>query len=648
MSAQYRATATVERPIAAEVPEEPTLAASVIHTKERTKTLETVDEVMLEVPGTRVQRFGGLGSFTALSLRGAEFDHTTVLFGNIPLRSADGGAFDLSTIPMEVLERAEVYRGAAPAWIAQSGIGGVVQLSPREANDSTAEAGLSAGSFGLFAAHAATSGGTPSGIRWTAVSGVTHSDNDFSYRDERGTHFDTSDDIIARRRNAEVLQAHTLMHVTAPLWDGELEAMALGFERTGGEAGPAFQGSELTHRTLSRYVSSLRYSRTGGDSMQGQPAWRWQVMGSGAYSRNRLSDRLGEIGLGQRVTDDRSFLTQLRSAGERQLLPWLGLTAVSHWEHEHFAPYDALSARSSENSDRDRIAAAVEPVAHGRLGAHRWQLRPLARMELISSRLSSFRPEALEADSSEVRVVPTFRLGAALELTPGVSLAASALSAVRIPTMVELFGDRGYLEGDTRLRPERAVSADVGVSAQGRMGALTLRSAIRGFLSSMRDLIVFSRINAQGLYGPRNTDEALIYGVETSCELAWQTQYSLTASVTAMRARDSGTDRELPLRPRLQAYLRPEYRILNLGFINMATLFADVQYRSSFFSDVINTVVLPEQWVFGMGVRMRMLDDQLELASTVRNLFDAELRDVVAFPLPGRNIVIDVTWHAAL
>ncbi len=643
--AQYTATAQVDRPIAAPVAEEPTLSASVVESDDRAKSLESVDELILEVPGTRLQRFGAYGSFTALSLRGAEFDHTTVLFGNIPLRSADGGAFDLSTIPLAVLERVEVYRGAAPAWLVNSGIGGVLQLLPREAHTSEVELGLGVGSFGLLDTHAATSVITPSGLRWTAVAGVTHSDNDFEYKDESGTHFDPSDDVIRKRRNAELLQAYTLLHAIAPLAEGELEAMVFGFERTGGEPGPAFQGSEYTHRTLSRYLSALRYSRQSKGSADRSKYWRWQLLGSAAYTRNRFTDLLGEIGLGQRSTDDRSLLTQLRAAAEWRLLPWLDLTTATQWEHDRYAPEDALSPFPVESSDRDHLLATVETLMQGRLGKHRWQVRPSAKLEMISSRLSSIQPETLGVETENLILAPTFRVGGVLELSQYLSLAASGYSSTRAPTMVELFGQRGYLMGNSHLEPEIAVSADVGMNLQGKTNAVQAQAQLRGFVSSIQDLIVYSRVNAQGLYGPRNTDEAFIYGLETSAELSLFEHCWLLGNLTAMHTQDVARDRELPLRQRLQAYVRPEYRITDLGPMDMATLFVDMQYRSSLFSDVTNTVVLPEQWVFGTGVRVWMLKKRLELAGSIRNIFDTTVRDVLAFPLPGRTFSMDMTWH---
>ena len=91
-----------------------------------------------------------LGPSESAALRGAEAEHTAVLFGDVPLTSADAGAFDLSALPLALAERVVVYRGGAPLWLSQGSIGGIVQLIPRTAADAHASVTATAGSFGSY------------------------------------------------------------------------------------------------------------------------------------------------------------------------------------------------------------------------------------------------------------------------------------------------------------------------------------------------------------------------------------------------------------------------------------------------------------------------------------------------------------------
>src|SRR5207247_2634121 len=60
-------------------------------------------------------------------------------------------------------------------------------------------------------------------------------------------------------------------------------------------------------------------------------------------------------------------------------------------------------------------------------------------------------------------VVPSPRVSMRAAITSDLSLKASAGWYVRLPTLIELFGDRGTIVGTPALLPERGPSADAGV-----------------------------------------------------------------------------------------------------------------------------------------------------------------------------------------
>jgi outer membrane cobalamin receptor len=146
----FGASADVRRPLAASNREDATASGTEIEARERPAAHETVSDLLLEIPGSRSFRTGALGSFTSASLRGAEVEHTVVLFGELPISSADAGAFNLSTIPVSALDRVVVYRGGAPVWLSQGAIGGVIQLVPRSAIGTALSGTATAGSLGTY------------------------------------------------------------------------------------------------------------------------------------------------------------------------------------------------------------------------------------------------------------------------------------------------------------------------------------------------------------------------------------------------------------------------------------------------------------------------------------------------------------------
>src|SRR5437899_2265243 len=80
--------------------EDQAAAASVVLPEESPRALDDVGTLLAEVPGVTVTRSGSLGSFATLSLRGSNPDEVRIYVDGVPLGIAEGGAVDISTLPL--------------------------------------------------------------------------------------------------------------------------------------------------------------------------------------------------------------------------------------------------------------------------------------------------------------------------------------------------------------------------------------------------------------------------------------------------------------------------------------------------------------------------------------------------------------------
>ena len=71
----------------------------------------TIDEVLGELPGVQVRRFGGPGDASELSIRGSTSSQVVVRVDGVRLDTAQSGTVDLSTLPAQLFERIDVRRG---------------------------------------------------------------------------------------------------------------------------------------------------------------------------------------------------------------------------------------------------------------------------------------------------------------------------------------------------------------------------------------------------------------------------------------------------------------------------------------------------------------------------------------------------------
>lgn len=631
-------TAEVERPIASTGGEDPTASATEVDARRRPTELDTLESALLEVPGARPLATGAYGSATSLALRGADADQLEVLFGDLPITTADGGAFDLSTVPLWALERVEVYRSGAPTWLGGGGIGGLVRLVPRTGERTSVSGTVGVGSFGLAHGRLAASAGDGA-LEWTSAAGVTSSEGDFPYLEDR-TPLDPTDGVERARSNGWLREGSAFGHLRARVLGGRLSVLGFGLERVGGVPGPALHPTLDPRRVETTLLAAAGYELAEGGR---DPAWRLSVSTSGAYRRRRFTDRFGEIGLA-RATDDGQWRSVVRVAASGRALSWLELTGVALYVREELAPRDALARQPNAGSARDAGTFALEARSFGRIDGVRLELRPSARLAVIGSRLTELRPERAGDEAESLIAAPTFRLAGVVEPVRGLAISASAASATRAPSMIELFGDRGYLLGDTRLSPERAETFDLGVALRGRQGELAGAAELRGFVTLASDLIRYRR-TAQHTAVPENVASALLYGAELGVSGRLTRHVTLAGALTLLDTRTEylGNPQRLPLRPWITAYVRPAVSAFGLGPLDRAELWADVSYVGENALDPANSATLPARARVGIGLSLYTGGARMRVDLAVRDLFDQRGTDLMGFPLPGRSFSAALT-----
>jgi len=95
-------------------------------------------DLLRDAPGTTIVRTGGQGTVTSLFVRGGESNYTKVLLDGVPMNEP-GGAFNLSNVTTENLDRVEFVRGANSALYGSDAMTGVIQLFTRRGRSTTPE-----------------------------------------------------------------------------------------------------------------------------------------------------------------------------------------------------------------------------------------------------------------------------------------------------------------------------------------------------------------------------------------------------------------------------------------------------------------------------------------------------------------------------
>ena len=104
-------------------------------------------------------RRGSYGGATSLFIRGGESKYVKILVDGVPINDA-GGAFDLSTLSTDNLDRIEIVRGPASVLYGSDAVAGVVQLFTRRgAGVAHGQVAARGGQFGSMDVDASVQGG---------------------------------------------------------------------------------------------------------------------------------------------------------------------------------------------------------------------------------------------------------------------------------------------------------------------------------------------------------------------------------------------------------------------------------------------------------------------------------------------------------
>ncbi|UCH30486.1 MAG: TonB-dependent receptor [Myxococcales bacterium] len=631
---QYGATASVKRPIVATNPLDPTAAGSEVEVGDRI-VAQTTQQLLQEAAGTRVVGIGAQGTPFCLRIRGAACDQVTVMLDDVPLSSPDAGAFDLSLVPLEALDGFEVYRGGTPAWLNDGSIGGVLRLRPRTYEENEAGARATFGSFGTWTANAfGAAAGDKADFFGTA--GGAGARNDYPYLDDGGTALDPTDDVERLRQNADFLQGFGFGNLGVDTSKhSRLKLVFLGLGRERGEPGPGSSPALQARVNETRLIGSASWLQDKG----GRNPYRLQVAANYDYGRNRFTDELGEIGNGGATrSDDRTHTIFGRVASSVIAVPWFELTTIASARYQAFDPSDALSTTQSPSSDRVTAAGTLETRFFGKAGDVGLELRPSVRLGWTRVAVRQAQPgSAIPAPPPSSDFLPTFRVGGAIAPLEWLSFRGSVSNGYRLPSLLQLFGNRSTVVGTPGLVPEQSLAVDGAVTARGHKKIWSGYATVGAFATWIDNMIRFRR-TAQSQIKYENIASGRNRGVEIELRGGITRHFILHGDVTWTQATDETTGNQLPGQPEWIAFIQPEAHSSTLSKIVSDIMgFFRVLYVGRSYADPANLIVLVARTELAAGVGVEMFESRLGLSFRVDDLADVRGQDLLGFPLPGRR-----------
>lgn len=614
-------------------------------------------EALAAAPAVHVRSLGGLGQFGAVSIRGSAPQQVGMFLDGVPVGSSMAGLVDTGEVPIDGVSRIEIHRGYVPIAYGASAIGGAIDLVGATAiTGARVEGGL--GSWWTRRVGARIGVG-PSRTRFGVGATYAGSTGGFPFYDDRGT-IASGDDRTTRRVGNAYDRTVAQLRLDARRGRWRIGVHELAMIRRAGVPGPGSAQAVAAHNDHVTSRSIVRARRELGGA-GGRIEW---LAGVGVEGR-RFRDPGGEVGVG--VDDQRTTSLDLYLSPRWRTPLWRSayLGVVADGRAERIA-VDQRIARTDGAPDgdatrrRDALGAGLEleQFAWG----DRIRLVPAIRVDAVVSRfaVAAGHGEQDDGGRDDVAWSPSPRMGARAALLPWLTLRASIGRYFRAPTLVELFGDRGYFVGNEALGPERGLVADGGLSIAVERRAGSLTGHVAGFWVRSRDLIQW--VSAGAVARPENVAGARTRGLETAWAVRSANDHlELSAHYTLLDARDRSGDpgrdgNALPGRPAHDFWARSAFgwSFRPRGVAVEPRLSYTVEVVARTFLDPSGRYVLPPRALQAIGADVQVARRVL-VALEVRNLLDIRattvqipvadarplpvaITDFIGYPLPGRSL----------
>jgi iron complex outermembrane receptor protein len=586
----------------------------------------TSADVLGRLPGVQVARTGSASDLATAAIRGATSAQTPVYLAGVRLNDDVTGTADLSTLPLFLVERVDVYRGNSPIDADRLGIGGAVLFEPRLPRKNELGGGFTVGSFGERSGFVTGGVGGPKAASLVAF-GREGADNDFSFSGSNGvrgvrTNADytaTSAWALGRFRPSPGVRIVTVVH---------------GYDREQGSPGLALVPDELARTESRRFLGAVTAHFPCSARREGEAEARCTVDAATSLLRasSTISDPLLEVvpsrfvsTEGDRVEENARLTYALNGA-------WR-FSAGTVLAREHIR----VGSEGAEGTDAVRFS--VRPALVAALRPAEW-----TELDAVGSAEDHETTGSGGASASHT-FEPGGRVGVRQRITNDLEMRANLGHYGRAATLGELHGVSASVHGNRALVPERGDTLDAGIRWTFSHAPLRFDVDLFGFARRASELIAY-RQSGPSAVAPYNVGSARVLGVESALGVEVFRHLRDTLALTLSDPRDTTADRGerndiLPYRSRLVAVnsteLFTEEGIPALH-LSRAVLGVRLTHRASKYADSAGLIVIDEQTVVDVEAALGFLGRALAARVALRNAFAAREFDAIGLPLPGRSV----------
>ncbi|WP_394798086.1 TonB-dependent receptor [Porphyromonas gingivalis] len=641
-------------------------AVSVINAKELQGRSVSLETILNKTIGLKVGQTGGLGSSSRIIVHGLEGNRIQILWDGIPMSTSDG-TFSLDEIPIDIIERIEVYKSIIPARFGCDGLGGAVNIVTKEFSTDYLDASYELGSYQTHKGSVFSRKNFPkSGILLGAGGYYTSAKNDYSFR-------------VPERENLLVKRDHDRFR--SYMLKGKIAFTKLWFDEISTEFGYYNRFNEIQG-----VLKNIQHA----ENKSGMFMLENKLMKSGmlnnrlnfeshfslSHTTNNFVDTArvnhdfegniypspngqGETGDVPHNSNDKGLEINERINFDYRLSGNHSLNLNTLINYARRQPNDDLASQHA-----GFVIGGFPSKKTSVVSGLTWEAKLFGRKltNMFSAKYFHLHSEIEDLTSYEMIEAPkkksnkTSQIGwiEAMKYEPfrGFHLKASYQRAIRLPNSQELFGDGIITFPAAGLKPEKSHNFNLGflIDKNDVLGLSRLQFEVNGFYMQVSDMIKLMKQHMAAGYV--NAEKVHIKGIETELKLDISPTVYAYGNLTYQDVRDvldylPGTQApnptkglRLPNIPYLFANFGTEYHSDRLFKNWYVKAFWDGKFTEEFFYFWELTELqkrrIPRSFVNDIGLLLTY-KNKYSIALECHNLMNKEVWDQFRQPLAGRT-----------
>jgi len=659
---------------------EGSLSVSAIDIRSRVSTISSLSGLVDRTAGVKLREEGGVGSDFDLSINGMSGNSVRYFIDGVPM-DTKGSGVTLANLPVNLIDRVEIYKGVVPTWLGSDALGGAVNIVTHRKKTNYLDVSYGTGSYHTHRADLNGQWSMVNGIVFRPTIGVNYSKNDYMMHDVEVWDEESREYIPVDRRRFhddylsligqlevgvtdkwwadELFVSASYNKVEKEIQTGQIQTKVVGEAERRSEAWSVGLRYQKQHFLLKNLAASLSASHTWDHAETVDTTFRKYNWDGGFIksSRNEITGRARSL---------RHYKRPLTTA--RADLNY-------HFSDEH--GLNLSYALNRTGNDRwDERDNSFEP-ANDVLAKHVIGLS--YNQSLFGGRLSNtfFLKDYvnhLDINQTDIPTVTGSREvqgsstsndwggGVAVRFQPWepIGLKASYEHSVRLPLARELLGNGTTIYANVTLEPEKSENYNVGLFGTLKNAIHTFSYEVNGFLRRVDNYIQPQVSEKEGMLQYVNVPAVHIKGVEGELRYDWMQRLHVVGNVTWQDARDRKEfksdgkpsvtfNNHVPNRPWFFATAEVRYDLAHLvtHFLPLTSHFyvgMDYQWVHWFYLSwegygALDTKArIPEKNIFGAQVTYSWQDERYNLSLTCENLFDRTVYDNYKLQKPGRTL----------